>query len=90
MAVMGGVLLHLLALFLFSFCLKVLLRKPKRSSLETKILAFFFLLFSFFSRQLYLSNLRTDKISVDVSGLLHNEEQILNTEMQPCFLDEVG
>lgn len=36
-----------------------------------------------------LGNLSTDQIAVDVSGLLHSEQQILNTDREPCFLDEV-
>lgn len=37
----------------------------------------------------HLGNLSTEQINVDVSNLLHTEEQILNTDRQPCFMDKV-
>ena len=90
MAALAGLLLYLLALYLFSLCLRRWLNKLKGPSLQSKILGFFFLLFCFFIKELYNDNLNTENISVDVSDLLYSEEQLLNTHRQPCFMDEVS
>lgn len=86
-AAMSGVLIYLVCLYLLSVCTKKLKRRPR---LQMKILSFVFVLFSFLFQQFYINTLSTDTITVDVSGLLHSIELLLNTHRQPCFLDEVG
>lgn len=87
-AVLAGLLMHLTCVHLFSLGIKKLLKKQK--GLPTKILAFFFLLFWFFFDQFYNGNLSTENITVDVSELLYSEEQLIRTEMEPCFFDRDG
>ena len=87
-AVLGGVLMYLFVLYLLSLCLKRL-KKPKGPNLQTKILAFFFMLFWWFCDQFYNSNLSTDQVTVDKSGLLYSRDQLLQTDRQPCFMDRV-
>ena len=54
LAALGGLLVHLLCLYLLSLCLRKWLKKPKGPPrLQTKILAFFFLLFCFFFDEFY-------------------------------------
>ena len=85
-----GVLVYLIIYFLFSICSKRLSWKSKESNLQIKILAFFFSLYCFFIMELYNDNLNTESVTVDVSDLLHSEEQYLNTDREPCFLDKVS
>ena len=87
-ATLAGILTHLLCLGLFAFCLpKLFGGSSKGVRLQIKILSFCFLLFFFFINQFYQGDLSTDQITVDVSELLHSEEQLLRTDKEPCFLD---
>ena len=89
-ATSAGILAHLLCLYLFALALEKLFGKSRKTYLQIKILSFFFLLFWFLIEQFYNGNLSTERITVDVSDLLHSEKQLLNTRKESCFFDKDG
>lgn len=51
-----------------------------------KILSLFYVFFNFFILLLISNCIKTEKVIVDVSGLIHSEETLMNTKRKACFL----
>ena len=85
---LSGIVAHFVLLYLFSFCLRKLFKRPNGSNLQIKILAFAYMLYCFFIDQFYNGILNTTSVTVDLSDFLYSDEQILATDKSPCFFED--
>lgn len=87
-ASLGCLLISLVFRHLFSSGLRIDFGQNRRRNLQTKVLAFFHLLFLLFALQLYNGSLNTSNLITDTSDLLYNDEQIRNTKRESCLFEE--
>lgn len=83
-----GVLLYFVLLYSFSFILKRFFGEKKQPNHQIKYLLFAFVLFLFFVEQFYHGTINTESVTVDLSDILYSNERILNSDFEPCFLEE--
>lgn len=82
---LAGYLLYWLVSWLFSRFEKWANLLPSGRTLQMKIFSFLFVLFSFYTQEIYGNLLSTESVVVRTDDLLYTKEQILKTNKEFCF-----
>ena len=83
-----GYLLYWIVSWLFSWFRKPVNQLPSGRNLQTKILAFFLMLYLFCIKEIYSNLLNTNNVIVQTDDLLYSKEQILETRKEFCFWEK--